>query len=250
MKIIITERQLKKIILELEMTFSSEEEKKKYYDHKKELGITPPPKGFDPWEGDFIKTFTFGDNRSFFRVNLKYNHNDGHDLKIKLKERTRIKSLQQFNELLKESFPVIIPFLIEKRHDIWRYEENTSSTLGEKHSVIYENEYMKMVYHIKVIRLSKEEFVIKIYVHTILPYQSSSSERYEVKYDYYYPSSIPEMAYGIDYEDLLKINMKTYEEYYDEYTDEDGNVISYDEGLLSHEDVRSPRRGYIKEDKV
>ena len=232
MKIIITERQLKKIILELHVSDEV----------KKGLGITPPPKGFDPWKGDFIETFTFGDNRSFFRV--------GHDLKTKIKERTKIKSLQQYNELLKESFPVIIPFLIEKRHDTWRYEENRSSTLGEKHSVIYENEYMKMVYHIKVIRLSKEEFVIKIYVHTILPYQSSSPERYEVKYEYDYPSSIPEMAYGIDYDDLLKINMKTYEEYYDEYTDEDGNVISYDEGLLSHEDVRSPRRGYIKEDKV
>jgi hypothetical protein len=217
MKIIITERQLKKLILELDVSDEI----------KKELGIELTPSQI-AWKGEFIKTFMFGDNRNFFRVRLTYNHNDGHDHKGRIKNRTRIKSLQQFNEVLKESFPLIIPFLMGERHSILNNEK------GEKHSVVYENEYMNMVYQIRVLRRSEEEFIINVGIITVLPYQVNSPERYEIKYEYDYPSSLPEMVYGIDYEDLIDNRMKTYEE------DDEGYFIP-------HEDDVTPRRR-IKEE--
>lgn len=82
------------------------------------------------------------------RFDIKYNHNNTHDLKSRIKNRTTLKSIQEFNDLLNKSFNELF------KENLIEIRDNGSYSLYLKEynfSIIINMDYKYKIIFVKTI---------------------------------------------------------------------------------------------------
>lgn len=150
MKIIITERQLKKIILELHVSNKIKKELGIDTDEDNDTDEDSDPEKFLP----YLRFIDYNNNGKILKMNFTYYDTKSHDLRKKLRSRTKLKSKKEFNEVIRSGFK-----------DMWN---DYKGIMSGNYMFIHPEKELKVVFKIDPLERSKrDENKVEILINTI-----------------------------------------------------------------------------------
>lgn len=108
--------------------------------------------------GNFIKYFTIRIEENKIRFDIEYNHNFDHNLKERIKSRTNLKNINEFNDIFKKS----LNELFKDNYEYVKISSSYSLFLKEYNfSIIININYNKNKIYVKTIKSGMDSVNVK-----------------------------------------------------------------------------------------